>query len=269
MSVLQQSTIRLQVSTASNPPVYPIDFNTGLSPEAWRATTLAIALGVFDPDGDPVDLSEIDYIQLSVMDSASADQVLFTIQVDAEDIEELTVGAWRAGTGQNALFAITAAQMDVSLLALDSRAIWLRVVAVRDGAPIVLGAGPFTVFNPGSALPMPAPAITSLNEQTTEDGNVTVTPGSQLHTEVITVEGDARTASVILGINGVQDGAKLFLTLVLPDTPDITLNVRNVLIGNPVISTFTTGSVLKAYAQYYFKADDSAWVPELYVLPPT
>lgn len=269
MAVLQQTPIRLQVSTASAPAVAPIDYNTGLPPAAWRASTLAIGLGVFDAAGDPVAMTDVDYLQLSVLEAADSDRALFTIQVDAADIDEVTIGAWRAGTGQNALFEVTAAQMDLSLLALNSRAVWVRVVAVIDGAPVVLGAGAFTVFNPGLALPAVTTAYTSLNEQTTDSGDLTVTPSTQIHTEVITVEGAARTSSVILGINGVQDGAKLFVTVNLPDTADITLNFRNVLVSNPVISTITTGSVLKAYFQYYFKADDSAWVPELYVLPPT
>lgn len=271
MPVFEQVPIRLQISLTSNPPVAPIDANTDLPPRLWRANTIALQCGIFDPNGDPVDLSNLEYVDVVLQLEESSVIPLVTKQIDAAEITDvITIGGWRGGTAQNFTAVFTAAETDQGLDAGQEKTFWLIVRGVLEsGAPIIYAAGPVTIYNPGSSLPLSMRASVSRGVQTTAAGNVTITPTSNLHTEIVTVEGAARDFDVLLGIAGVSDGAKLFLTLILPETPDINIAVKNALSANPAISNISTGTVLKAYLQYYFDADESAWVPELYMLPPT
>jgi hypothetical protein len=269
-TTIQQIPVRLQFSTASAPPIAPIDYNTGLAPAVWRAQSAAIAAGIFDPAGAPVDMSNITYLQLILQEAPDSLQSLVVKQVDAADIDEITVGGWRAGLEQNALFQFTPADLDQNLLAGRSREFWIVLVGMTDeGAPIIFGAGPLTIYLASNALPVTPPKYVALAINTTTVGDFTVTPTAQIFTEVVTVVGAARTVNAILGINGIVDGAKLTLVLILPETADITINVRSGIVTNPVISTVSTGSVLSALLEYHFDAGAAAWVPDFYLLPPT
>lgn len=271
MPIYQQIPLRLQVSTVSNPPVAPVDTNTGLTPQVWRGQTAAFAVGVFDADGNAVDLTNLAYMQMILQAEQGSTVPLAVVQVDAADItDDLTVGPWLAGTAQNAIFEFTAADLDQGLGAATSKDFWIILVGYTGaGAPLIYGAGALSIYNAGSSLPARVPTLTSLHKQTTAAGNVTVTPTSQLHTEIVTVDGDARTSGIILGISGAQAGAQLFLILNLPSTADIVMEVHSNLISNPVISTMQTGSVLQSRLEYYFDDDLVAWVPQVYLNPPT
>lgn len=271
-SIYEQVPIRLQIGVTSNPPVEPLDANTGNAPRFWRGQAISVQGGIFDANGNPVDLSNVAYVEVILQKAVDSIVQLARVQVDAEDITAtITLGAWRAGTAQNFAAAFSAAQTDQGLEGGNSAAFWLIVRGVTDqDAPIVYSAGPVSIYNPGSTLPSPATAkVVSRNAQTTTVDDVTVTPASQIHTEVVTVEGDARDFDVLLGISGIEDGAQLALILILPETADIVASVKNALTSNPTISTVSTGSVLKALLEYYFDADLSAWVPKFYALPPT
>lgn len=267
--VIQQIPIRLQVSTASAPPVAPIDYNTGLPPEAWRTQTLAVQLGVFDVAGNPVDLSDFAYVQLVIQDSPESLVPLVVKQVDAPQITDvIAVGAWRAGIAQNAQFDVSAAEMDINLLAQRSREIWLAVVGYTDDdAPVILGAGAFTVSLASASLPATPPRYTSRHAQETDAGDLTVTPTAAIHTEILTIEGSAREVSCILGINGVPDGARLYLDFVEPATPDIIINLKSGIGTNPTLYTVTTGSVLNGQIALYYDANDATWVVERVTFP--
>lgn len=268
--IYQQIPLRLQLSIVSSPPVQPIDANTGATPKIWRANTIAIALGLFDASNVGIDLSNLSYLQVSLWKSQSALLPLVTKQIDAGNITSpITIGAWNAGTAQNALAVFSAADTDQGLNGATQADLWMTVTGFTTGnAPLIYGAGTFTIVNAGSQLPVPVQGITALHKQTTITGDATVTPTAPVHTEVVTVSGIARTSSIIIAISGVQDGAKLDLTLLLPATAGIVLNIRSGLVSNPIISTVTTGTVLQALLSYYYDANLSAWVPEFYALPP-
>jgi hypothetical protein len=204
-TIYEQVPVRLQLLLTSNPPVAPTDANTSLQPRFWRGQAVGFQAGFFDANGNPIDLSNLAYLQFILQKSQDSIVALVTKQVDAADITDtITLGAWRAGTAQNATGAFTAAETDQGLEGNESADFWLIIKGVTDtGAPIVYGAGPVTIFNAGSALPTPARGVTSRHAQTAEDGDVTVTPTSQFHTEILTVEGDARDFNVLLGIAGV------------------------------------------------------------------
>lgn len=269
MSVVEQIPIRLQVSTASAPAIAPVDYNTGLPPAVWRAQTAAIAVGIFDAAGDPVSISNLAYLQIILQEAPDSTQALVVKQIDAgADLTELTIGGWRAGTGQNAIFVFSAADLDQNLLALGQRDFWLIVRGfTEDDAPLLYGAGALTIYLASNSLPVTLPKYVSRNKQTTDAGDITVTPNSQVHTEIIEIGGVAREVSAILGINGLQDGARLYLDFTEPATPDIILNLKSGVGTNPTLYTVTTGSVLNGQIALYFDADESTWVVERVTFP--
>ena len=257
MPIYEQIPIRLQVSLASAPPVPPVDANTGSAPQFWRAQNVGIQVGIFDAFGNSVDLSNLSYLQLTLQQAPDSLQPLFSSQVPSASIyDTITSQGWEAGTEYQALFSLTPSQTDVSLGGLPQAQFWMILSGQTAGGNfIVYSAGWVTVFNASSALPFPAHGLTSRNAQTTDSGDFTVTPLSQLHKEIVTVGGAARTVNGILGIAGVQDGAELTLVFLLTSTPGINLNLRSGQLSNPVISQLSTGSVLQCRLKYYFDAD--------------
>ena len=273
MSVIIESIpIRLQLGIVSNPPVAPVDRNTGELPKLWAGCSVAFQIGIFTAEPVAVDLSNLAYLQVILQESEGSTAPLVVKQIDAADIKDtITLAAWLNGSDQQATAIFTPADTDQSLAGALSRNFWLVVQGyTEDGAPLVYGGGTVTISKPSYSLPAPPPpSFVSRHAQTTVENDVTVTPTSQFHTEVVTVSGAARTFNVLLGINGIYDGAQLALILNLPATADIIALIKNQLSTNPTISSVQTGSVLQALLEYYFDADAVAWIPKFYALPPT
>ena len=269
MPIYEQVPIRLQVSLASAPPVPPVDANTGNAPQFWRAQNVGLQVGIFDAFGNSVDLSNLAYLQLTLQAAPASLTPLFSLQVAAASITDvITSQGWEAGTEFQALFPLTAAQTDVGLSGQQSAQFWMILSGQTvTGNFIIYSAGWVTVFNASSSLPFTVPGLTSRHDQENDSGDFTITPTSQLHKEIVTIGGSARTSNCIMGINGVQDGAELTVVLLLPSTNGININFRSGVIGNPVISLISTGSVLQCRLKYYFDSSLAAWVPELYSLP--
>jgi hypothetical protein len=82
------------------------------------------------------------------------------------------------------------------------------------------------------------------------------------------VTGAARTSNVLLGISGLANGAELTLLFNLPSTPNIIANIRNSIVGNPIISTFRTGGFVQALFEYVFDAATVSWLPKFFATPP-
>ncbi len=66
MSTLPAIAIRLELTTRSVPPVPPTDANTGELPAAWRGADLDFEIGIFDPAGFSVDLSNLAYLEVDI-----------------------------------------------------------------------------------------------------------------------------------------------------------------------------------------------------------
>lgn len=56
----------LELTTRSNPPISPIDINTDLPPQIWRGEDVDFLIGIFDPFGDSVDLSNLSFLELDI-----------------------------------------------------------------------------------------------------------------------------------------------------------------------------------------------------------
>jgi len=271
--VLQQIPIRLEIDLVSTPPVAPIDRNTGNAPRFWRGQTVAIEVGIFDASGNPVDLSNLASLQAVLQPSqnspyAVVSKTLLAVSNPDPITTLISILGWRNGTQQNATFVFAAADTDQGLGGLDSAAYWLIVQGTLvSGAPVIFSAGVVYIDNAGSSLPVPNSGLTSRHAQTTNAGDFAITPTSQLHKEIVTVTGAARTSNAILGINNVQDGAELTVVLVLTATPGITIEFRSGLVSNPILVYQPTGTVLQCRIKFYFDADLASWVNEVNNIP--
>lgn len=263
MAIYQQVPIRLQASLVSNPPVTPVDANTGETPKFWRGQNVGVQFGGFDANGYPLTLSNLSYLQLTVWDGEDASFPLITKTVLAADITpQITTQGWAAGLQSNATFSLTKAETDLALGGESSKDFWLVVEGFTTASPserIVYIAGTVTVYNAGSQLPLPPFGYVSRDEQTLSTGDITVSPTSLDHTEFLTVNGDARTSNVILSVNGITDGAICRLSWALPATADIVFNVKNATVSGTTLTTFTTGPFTIAYHQFCFKEATATW----------
>ena len=117
-------------------------------------------------------------------------------------------------------------------------------------------------------MPSPTTKPVSESEQTTSMGNLTVSQGSQDHTEIDTISGGARTSNCILSVVGAQNGNKIRLVLLLPATAGIILSVYSGSVtGSPVISTTTNGNNRSATFDLVYSVSQASWVPTLISIP--
>lgn len=248
--------VRLQVSTASAPPIPPIDANTGLPPAVWRSNSVSFQVGVFDVNGISVDLSNLAYLQLVIAASPTAPTNLFSMQVAAGAIVPMITQAdWLSGAAQNATFAASAGAMDFTLLAALSQSYWIQVSGVTTGgALIVFGAGTINCYNAGSATPAPIASVVDFNAQTNATGNGTIAPMTNAHTEQLTITGSAGTRNFpIVPLSGLAAGARVWVAMVLPATVGITVNFLNLsLSGATLTSILTDGFSRSASLEFYF-----------------
>ncbi len=218
MPIYEQTPIRLQVNLVGSPPVYPIDQNTGAAPRFFRASSVGIAIGIFDAAGNPVDLSNLAKLQLFLFKSATDLVPLVTKEITAEDLYPLiTAEGWAAMTQQNGTFSLTPAETDQALGAQTSAGFWLVLNGVSEaGAQILYAAGPCTIYLASSALPASAMPTPSEEELDCSVGDVTVTPASNIHTAIINLSGAARTSNVIVGQAGLTKGARVDILVLAP-----------------------------------------------------
>ena len=252
--------IRLQLSTVSG--AAPIDANTSQPPIAWRGQAVAVQVAIFDSSNVAVDLSGL--VSLTVALQASQDALipLAAVTVAAADFSSgLTIADWRAGTDQQAEADFTAGQMDQSLDGYETADLWILVTGLTAaGQTIIYGAGAFTLALASESIPFPPPSgLVSYHAQTNAAGNSTVTPMSQLHTEVIGITGAARTSLIILGTANVSAGARTALRFTgLDAASSIVLQIHSGISTGPLVTTITTnGTMVRAAVDLIF--DGTQW----------
>lgn len=195
MPTYEQTPIRLELTLASDPPVFPVDVLTGLAPQAWRGSALAIALGIFDKTGEAVDLSDVDFIEVDIFPAVVRYQPpgavwnygayssspnpnlppapLEFVTVPASGITAtITREAWLAGDAAQAVAAFSWVQMqEFDLGGRPAREFWLAVSGLTSaGTRIVYGGSPFVIYEAGSQgiylpnnlAPIVVPAQTTL-----------------------------------------------------------------------------------------------------------
>lgn len=239
MPIYQQMPIRLEASLVSSPPVAPIDANTGLAPALWRAQAAAIGIGIFDVNGNAVDLSNLQYLQLNFQPLPGSLVPSLSVQVLAGAIiPTITKADWDAGIAKQALFVLSNAQLDLTLNGQDSLPYWVTLSGKTTGnATIVYSAGYWNVFDPGSTIPPPSNGLVDGNEQTSSGGDFIVTPGAQIHHEEITVNGAGGTRRCVVGAAGLAKGALVALRFKLPATAGIIIQVYDQATSGTLLTT--------------------------------
>ncbi len=253
--------LRIQLAPISNPPVAPVDTNTGEQPRIFKGQTAALQLACFTAQNVCVDWSNLAYIVVAIQEAQDSALALAVKRIDAADITDtITIADWLAGAAQQAQAIFDGGDTDLPLAGDTERDLWLSIVGYTgDGAPLIYGAGPITVELAAAALPFPNPRLTSFNRQETDAGNFTVQPGAPVHTEIVTVGGVARTSSGILSVQGALDGAHVWLKILLPATPAIILEIRSGIVTNPPLIEVETGDVLNMLLHFVYDADNAAW----------
>lgn len=213
--------IRCQLDIISNPPVQPIDANTGEEIRFFRAQDMSVQVGIFQPDLESVDLANVVTLELALQTSQNALYAALKSRVGAIDIiPTIARGAWIEGTAQQASFLLTAAELDLALGAEESLPYWMVVRGLTvTGQTIIYGAGWVRLYNSGQSNPIPMAGVVSKHTQTNNDGDSDVEPTAVIHTEVITFGGVARTSKVIIDSQpfyGIP-GAQVILIVVFDD----------------------------------------------------
>ena len=268
MGSFEQIPIRVALSTVSSPPATPVDSNTGNAPRFFRSQSVAIQVAVFDQNGNPVDLANIETLQFSLMQSSSSAAPVAVVALDADQIEQVvTSEGWVNGTDQNATFALTPAQTDQSCGGGLEQVYWGVFQAVTlGGSVLTYAAGPLTIYNPNVPVAVPLPV--SEDEQTNSTGNFTVLPEGEAHTEIVTVTGAARTSYGILSTVGAVAGNTIRLVLLLPAVSGIVIDVVSGIVSGPVVKSLTTnGTNRSATMDFVYSTDQGQWVLTLFAIP--
>ena len=174
--------IQLELTTRSVPPIPPTDILTGSTPRLWRGSETAFYLGIFDPQGVSVDLSNLAYLEVDILpiptppEWANTNQTyqpwsvlpfpsnppapLLSVTIPASGITaRISRGQWLDGQAQNAIATFNWAQtQSLDLQGAESAPFMLVVHGITAGGRrITYGAGVVTVFESGAQgvyLPM-------------------------------------------------------------------------------------------------------------------
>ncbi len=180
--VLESIEIQLELTTRSIPPIPPTDILTGLTPKLWRGSDTSIYLGIFDPQGVSVDLSNLAFLEVDIFpiptppEWVNTNQTyqpwsilpfpsnppapLLSVTIPASGITPvITRGDWLDGNAQNAIAEFGwAATQSLDLQGQPEMQFMLVVHGITAAARrITYGAGVVTVFESGAQgvyLPM-------------------------------------------------------------------------------------------------------------------
>jgi hypothetical protein len=159
--------VQLQVTTRSTPPIAPVDLNTGDWPAIWKGSTTVFNAAIFDPQGFPVDLSNLSKLTLQIFPYVPPQNylgyplpdtfpALITVDVATDDITPvITTANWLASLVQNAAFIVT----DAQTLALDLQGQpFNRFIITISGLfktginRVIYGSGPIFVYESGITI---------------------------------------------------------------------------------------------------------------------
>lgn len=241
MTITCQTPVRLKLAIVSNPPVEPVDANTGGLPRIWRASSISMQCGIFAPDGSSVDLSDATAIQLIIQPSPNSSYALLNKTVLPTDIIPIiSVANWLNGTAQQFVFSLTSAETDFDLGGATSAQLWMSIrIWTSPTAFSTYGAGYIEVFNPGMILPIVTPGLVSYHTTANTTGNSTITPTSLIHTEQLTIGGVDTPRNIILDPTGLTKGTRLDVAVTMSSLANgSTVNFYNASTGGALLLTF-------------------------------
>jgi len=243
MAYYQQLPINVQFSLVSNPPVGPVDVQTGLAPQFWVRRAASVNVSIFDSNNAAVDLSNIVYMQLVFSTSPSAITPSITQTVYQANINSgITYQAWLAGNATQMSFVLSQAATDVSLEGQNSFPYWMELQGLTNtGNFITYGAGYVEFYNPGYNVPAPTGFYVSYHAQVSNSSiTFTVSPTSNLDTEWINLYGSPGSRNCVVSGYGLNPGAHVYLRFSTGVAFGVTINVYDTSITNPILCTFTS-----------------------------
>lgn len=267
-----QPAIRAQLSILSNPPVSPIDIETGIAPQFWRGSGIRIDVGIFDGSDVGIDLSNLVTMVLRIQPDQLSPSPWIEKVVNAGGITgSIPYGLWLDGERQNASFLLDPADTDVGLAGEGSQPFWMSITGYSADGVLVYGAGWITVYNPGNLFPNPAMAgVVGFGTLTTAVGNQLLTPKSQVDTWEVTLGAAAGTHVVVIGTVGIVPGARVALNVMIPTTAGIIAQFRSGSSSGPIVQQFTTtgtSAVPEALLECYYSGTTNAWTAQYYQGP--
>jgi hypothetical protein len=224
MPSFSKSVIRLQLGIVSNPPVYPIDANTGQAPQIWRSTDVEFQIGIFDQFGAAVDLSNLNFLEVDIFplpifnvlpntdfrynfysvppypNLPNAPLQFVTLSAD-EITPKVSLRDWKAGLGQQASAVFTWNQTQaLELNGAQFADFWLVVNGLAGVRKITYGgarmrvyeSGSEQIFLPNNLAPLTVPLKTVLY----------VPPNQQMtYAQTINVDGTVRVDGTMIRVN--------------------------------------------------------------------
>lgn len=166
--------VSLELTTRSTPPIAPLDASTGETPAFWRGEDLVFRIGIFDSRGFPIDLSNLDFLEVDIFPlpvparqpttnigyapygfnpyPTRPPAPLLTVTLTADDIEAtITRAGWVEGIEQNGLAAFSWVDtLSLNLGGFPSRQFGFVVHGLTAAKrKITYGGGPVTVYETG------------------------------------------------------------------------------------------------------------------------
>jgi hypothetical protein len=224
MPQLAAIQVLLELTVRSNPPISPVDINTGLPPAIWCGEDVDFNIGIFDPLGDSVDLSNLQYLELDIFPMQLPAQgiptdlgyapytqlpypstppaPLLSVTVPAGSITPtINRGDWLNGVAQQAVMSLGWVNTaSLSLGGLTSATFWLSVHGITSiGRKIQYGgcliqvyeSGQSGIYLPNTVAPIDVPLSTILyvipNQQLTFSATISVEGTIQIEGELIQV----------------------------------------------------------------------------------
>jgi hypothetical protein len=254
MPIYEQTPVRLDATLAGASPGQAVDQNTGSAPALWRGSSVAVQVGVFDADGIPIDLSNLAFLKLLLFKTPDDLVALFEKTLTADYIGAVSSVGWAAGTEQNATFSLSPSDTDQSLGGGAFSDFWLVLEGITtSGNVIIYSAGPASINNAGLALPASNMTTPSQHAQTNYAGNSSVVPSSNLHTEIVSIGGSARTSKIIVTQTGLSPGARVDVLVVRGSAvPSIVLELRLVTASGAKPFQFDTTTDAATRFSFYF-----------------
>jgi len=272
--IYQQIPIRLQLSTASAPPVAPLDANTGNTPAFWRGQAISVQVGIFDAMQNPVDISNLQSISLAILPSVDSiiPSAVSTVAAADFDNTSVTWQEWISQATQQVSFDLTPLLTDLALGGAPNLPYWLVVSGVTAGGQVfTYGAGPIIVWNPGAQIPFPVGGFTSWHAQSNSSsaGSTVVAPTSPIHTEEVSFTGSAGIRPVVVQTVGAQAGARCDIICEFPKgTAGIDIKIYNGTLSGALLAEFySPGDGVTGNAIAGLSFDGAAWQPRLVQQP--
>jgi hypothetical protein len=218
------NVLRLECDYPNSPASFIVDAGTQMAAKIWTGERLRLDLGFFSPSGAMASLAGI--IRVTVAIHSDAGEVLASATTGVVN-PSVWLAAWRDKSAQHATVNFTASGLDLPLAAEERGTFPLLITGVNvAGQTLLLSRGAIIAVKRASVSPTPSHSVASYHASTLGEGNRTIQPLAQIHTESLTLS-TAGDHIVVLAVNGVSEGAQIRVPVNFPGPLAATIAFRN------------------------------------------